>query len=88
MEDRFAELTMNFFQKAEIFPGNVGKFRFRFKRTGKMGSGELEFWVYEDICFELAKDIETATFPWTEEGVADLHKWLNQKYEERIVQGK
>lgn len=88
MEDRFAELTMNFFQKAEIFPGNVGKFRFRFKRTGKMGSGELHFWVYEDICFELAQNIEEADFPWTEEGVTALHAWLNQKYEERIVQGK
>ena len=53
-----------------------------------MGSGELHFWVYEDICFELAQNIEEADFPWTEEGVTALHAWLNQKYEERIVQGK
>lgn len=84
MIDRFAELTMNFFQKAEIFPGSLGKFRFRCKRTGKMGQGSLEVWVYEDICFELAQHIESAVFSWTEEGVADLRIWLNERYEARM----
>ena len=33
--------------------------------------------------FELAKDIETETFDWTEEGVAALRDWLDRKLRER-----
>ena len=86
---QFDHLNMSFFTKASVYPGSIGTFRYRFQREGWTdGKGVLTAWVYENTSFELAKDVESETFPWTEEGVADLHKWLNQKYEERIVQGK
>lgn len=83
MPDHFDFLTLDFFTRASIYPGSLGTFRYRFQRTGWMGDGEIQAWVYENICFELAKDAETETFPWTEEGVAALKAWLSQKLAER-----
>ncbi len=83
MDGAFDFLTMEFFTRAAVFPGSLGTFRYRFRRTGWMGEGEIQAWVYENVCFELAKDAETETFPWTEEGVAALKSWLLQKLAER-----
>ncbi len=83
MEDRFDFLTMDFFTRAEVFPGSLGAFRYRFQREGWLGNGALQAWVYENTCFELAKDVETETFPWTEKGVAALRLWMAEKYAAR-----
>lgn len=79
----FDFLNMEFFTRASVFPGSAGTFRYRFQRTGWMGSGSIQAWVYENICFELAQQIETETFPWTEEGVAGVKAWLEEKLKER-----
>ena len=83
MDKAFDFLTLDFFTRAAVFPGSLGTFRYRFQRTGWRGGGEIQAWVYENVCFELAKDAETETFPWTEEGVAALKAWLGQKLAER-----
>lgn len=83
MDGAFDFLTLDFFTRAEVFPGSLGTFRYRFRRTGWMGDGEIQAWVYENVCFELAKDVETETFPWTEEGVSALKNWLGKKLAER-----
>lgn len=83
MEDAFAFLNAEFFRRAEVFPGSVGSFRYRFQTTGRKGEGQIRAWVYENVCFELARDAETETFPWTEEGVAALKDWLRRKLQER-----
>ena len=83
MENRFAFLTMDFFTRASVFPGSVGAFRYRFQREGWMETGKIQAWVYENVCFELAQDVETETFPWTEEGIAALRSWLSEKYAAR-----
>lgn len=83
MRDAFEFLTLDFFTRASVFPGSLGTFRYRFRRSGWIGDGEIQAWVYENVCFELAKDAETAAFPWTEEGVAALKDWLEQKLAER-----
>ena len=83
MDDSFAFLNMSFFTKAAVYPGSLGTFRYRFQRTGWMGDGTLQAWVYENTSFELAGDVETETFPWTEEGVEALRQWLRQKVRER-----
>ena len=73
----FDFLTPAFFTKASIYPGSLGTFRYRFQRTGWTdGKGTLQAWVYENTSFELAQDVETETFPWTEEGVEALKDWL------------
>ena len=85
MEQHFNFLDMNFFTRASVFPGSLGTFRYRFKRTGWLNKAESEIqvWVYENTSFELAQDIETETFPWTEEGVEQIKAWLEQKLSER-----
>lgn len=83
MEHTFDFLTLDFFTRASVFPGSLGTFRYRFRRTGWMGDGSIQAWVYENVSFELAKDVETETFPWTEEGAAALRAWLEAKLAER-----
>lgn len=83
MEHVFDFLTPEFFTRASVFPGSLGTFRYRFQRTGWIGDGSVQAWVYENISFELAKDVESETFPWTEEGIAALRDWLGRKLEER-----
>ena len=85
MDNSFDFLNVSFFTKASVFPGSLGTFRYRFQRTGWPGKPDstVQAWVYENTSFELAKDVETETFPWTEEGVEALKAWLQQKLEER-----
>lgn len=85
MEQHFEFLDMNFFTRASIFPGSLGTFRYRFKRTGWLNKpeSEIQAWVYENTSFELAQDIETVTVPWNEEGIEALKAWLEQKLAER-----
>ena len=82
-EPDFSFLTPKFFSKASVYPGSLGAFRYRFQRTGRLNDGSLQAWVYENTSFELARDVETETFPWTEEGVAALRDWLTQAYGRR-----
>ena len=52
MDNAFDFLTLDFFTRAAVFPGSLGTFRYRFQRTGWMGDGEIQAWVYENVCFE------------------------------------
>jgi len=85
MEQHFDFLDMNFFTRASVFPGSLGTFRYRFKRTGWLNKpeSEIQAWVYENTSFELAQEIETITVPWSEEGIERLKAWLEQKLAER-----
>ena len=83
MDNAFDFLTLDFFTRASVFPGSLGTFRYRFQRTGWVGDGHIQACLYEIVCFELAKDVETETFPWTGEGVSALKDWLGQKLTER-----
>ena len=85
MERTFDFLDMHFFTRAAVYPGSVGTFRYRFQRTGWLDKPEstIQAWVYENISFELAQDVETETFPWTEEGIEALKNWLEEKLKQR-----
>ena len=85
MDHTFDFLDMNFFTKASVFPGSVGTFSYRFQRMGWLDQdgSSIQVWVYENTSFELAQDVETETFPWTEEGVERLRAWLTEKLHER-----
>ena len=87
MNPDFQFLSVSFFTKAEIYPGSVGSFRYRFQRFSWPGNDDahIQAWVYENICFEQAQDIETETFAWTEEGVAALRAWLTERAQARGV---
>jgi len=85
MERKFDFLNMQFFTRASVYPGSIGTFRYRFQRTGWLNKEDstIQAWVYENVCFEQAQDVETETFPWTEEGVEALKNWLEEKLEQR-----
>ena len=83
MNGHFDFLNMSFFTKASVYPGSLGTFRYRFQRTGWLDDGSIQVWVYENTSFELARDVETETFPWTEEGVEKIKAWLTAKLAER-----
>lgn len=84
--DPFAFLTLTVPKRAPVFPGSVGTFRYRLVRSGKENEGTIEASVYENICFEKAQNIETQTFPWSEDGMAQIRAWLAEKLRERGAQ--
>ncbi len=85
MEPDFDFLSVSFFTKAKVYPGSVGTFRYRFERFSWPGKEDahIQVWVYENICFEQAQQVETETFPWTPDGVRALRAWLETKVRER-----
>lgn len=85
MSGNFDFLNMSFFTKASVYPGSLGTFRYRFQRNGWLNKPDstIQVWVYENTSFELAQNIETETFPWTEEGVEAIKAWLEEKLAER-----
>ena len=84
MQAFFKNLTLRWFQRAHVYVGSIGPcfhdFRFRFVQDEK--ESRITASVYSDVCFELATDVETREFPWTEEGVEDLKQWLEEKYQQ------
>ena len=84
--DPFAFLTLTVPKRAPVFPGSVGTFRYRLVRSGKENEGTIEASVYENICFEKAQNIETQTFPWSEDGMAQIRAWLAEKLREAGAQ--
>ena len=85
-KDPFAFLTLTVPKRAPVFPGSVGTFRYRLVRSGREYDGTIEASVYENICFEKAQNIETQTFPWSEDGMAQIRAWLAEKLRERGTQ--
>lgn len=85
-KDPFAFLTLTVPKRAPVFPGSVGTFRYRLVRSGKENDGTIEASVYENICFEKAQNIETQTFPWSEDGMAQIRAWLAEELRERGAQ--
>ena len=85
-KDPFAFLTLTVPKRAPVFPGSVGTFRYRLVRSGRENDGTIEASVYENICFEKAQNIETQTFPWSEDGMAQIRAWLAEKLRERGAQ--
>lgn len=81
---RFSFLTFHFLQKAEVYPGSIGTFRYRLPAgPGKAGDGQIQGWVYENVCFELAQDVETVTVPWDGGGRGFPRTWLEERLRER-----
>ena len=79
MHPQFAELTPTWFNRAFVYTGSIGEFRYRF--AGDKDNSVLHTAVYSNLCYELAQDKEERDFPWNEEGVEALKGGLQEKYE-------
>ena len=82
MHPSFEQLTPRWFHRAHVYVGSIGPcfhdFRYRFAQDPKAGT--ITASVYSEKCFELAEDVETREFPWTDEGVEELKQWLDAAY--------
>lgn len=79
MHPQFEELTPTWFNRANVYTGSIGDFRYRFAMDKKEKC--LHAAVYTVYCYEAARDVEQQDFSWDETGVAALKQWLQAKYE-------
>jgi len=78
MHPQFQDLTPRWFRRAYVYTGSIGDFRYRFQHNN---GDTIKVSVYSRVCYELADDVTEREFPWTEEGVAELRQWLQERYE-------
>ena len=79
MHPQFEELNPKWFNRANVYTGSIGDFRYRFATDKK--EKILHAAVYTVYCYEAAKDVQEQDFPWDEDGVSALKAWLQEKYE-------
>lgn len=79
MHPQFEAFTPKWFNRANVYTGSIGDFRYRFATDKK--EKQLHAAVYTLLCYEAASDVEEQTFPWDEAGVSAMQQWLQEKYE-------
>ena len=88
MHERFESMTTKWFECVyKQYTGSIEDrehgidFRYRFEHAdGNM----LKAATYSKSSYEYADDVEEMSFPWTDEGVADLKNWYQQQYDKYL----
>ena len=78
MHPQFQDYTVQWFKRAYVYTGSIGDFRYRFAHDDET---TLHAAVYSKVCYELADDVVSQDFPWTDEGVKALQAWVQAQYE-------
>ena len=86
MHPVFEEITPGWLDRAHVYTGSIGDFRYRFEQKNK-GTSILAS-VYTVWCYEVAKDVPEKDFPWDDAGISDLRNWLQQYYDAYTSTGK
>ena len=73
MHPQFEELNPKWFNRANVYTGSIGDFRYRFATDKK--ERILHAAVYTVYCYEAARDVQEQDFPWDEDGVSALKAW-------------
>lgn len=79
MHPQFEEMNPKWFNRATVYTGSIGDFRYRFAMDRK--EKHICASVYTVYCYEAARDVQEQDFSWDEDGVAALKVWLQTKYE-------
>lgn len=83
MLDCFAQMNVNWLNRAYLYNGSCGPmfhdFRYRLNMDAK--EKKVTASTYSKACYEVAEDRETQVFDWTEEGVEQMKQWLQERYE-------
>ncbi len=79
MHPQFSQLTPRWFNRAFVYTGSIGDFRYRFA-TDK-DNNLLHVAIYTVYCYEAATDVVERDFSWDDEGVAALKEWLDSAYQ-------
>ena len=77
IEEILAALTPKWFDRATVYTGSEGEFRYRFRREKETVSAA----VYTRLCYEKAEDVEEREFPRDEQGVESLRQWVAERYQ-------
>ena len=79
MHPQFSQLTPRWFNRAFVYTGSIGDFRYRF--AGDKEKNLLHAAVYTVYCYEVADDVTERDFTWDEDGVESLKQWLEDSYQ-------
>lgn len=79
MHPQFSQLTPRWFNRAFVYTGSIGDFRYRFA-TDKENK-QLHAAIYTVYCYEAANDVQVRDFSWDDDGVNELKQWLQSSYE-------
>ena len=88
----FEIMDARWFHCAFFYTGSVTDreknldFRYRCEQVQGGDGDALKASTYSDLCYELARDIEEKTFPWTDEGVEELRAWYQSQYEKSLAE--
>ncbi|MBU5625655.1 hypothetical protein KQI82_01735 [Oscillibacter sp. MSJ-2] len=77
IEEVLTALTPKWFDRASVYTGSEGEFRYRFRREKEAVSAA----VYTHLCYEKAGDVEEREFPRDEQGVELLRRWVAERYQ-------
>ena len=77
MHPQFQQLTPTWFNRAYVYTGSIGDFRYRYATDKDV----IHVATYSVYCYEVAQDKTERDFPWTEHGVVELKNWMQSQYE-------
>ena len=77
IEEVLAALTPKWFDRATVYTGSEGEFRYRFCREKETLSAA----VYTHLCYEKAADVEEREFFRDQDGVEALRQWVAERYQ-------
>ncbi len=86
MHPQFEQLNERWFLRAFNYTGSIGDFRYRYLMEKDRSA--IHTAVYTKLCYEAATDVCERSFPWTEEGVAQLKAWMQSAYDTFAETGK
>lgn len=75
LDEILPQLSPKWFDRATVYTGSQGDFRYRFKKDKETVSAA----VYSGVCYEKAQDVEEQVFPRTDEGVEQLRQWIQAR---------
>ena len=77
MDTLFSLRPFDFFSNRNTYTGSDGRLRYLISP----GEETLDVQVWnQDVCFELAQILESASFPLSPEGLAETRVWLAEQY--------
>ena len=71
--------TLEYLTWGNEYSGSVGQFRYKVDPLLKEDPPLLEAATYSRVCYEKASDRVSQRFPATEEGLDELHRWIDSR---------
>lgn len=66
--------ALPFFESGNVYTGSIRQ-SYRFRIAKEENGLTVAFWT-QDVCYECAKDVQTAQFPLSKEGLSACVDWI------------